>query len=63
MYAQYEAVFMLFHDPTIQVHLVEYGLHDILDVRPVNFKKLRQMPPIPELCYKLLCSPMPSVPL
>jgi hypothetical protein len=38
VYAKYDAVLLFFHDPNIQVHLFEYGLHDILDVLPVNLK-------------------------
>jgi len=41
MYTHYDAVLVLFHDPTIQEHPVEYDQHVTLDAVPVNFKKFQ----------------------
>jgi len=41
MYTHYDAVLLLFHDPTIQEHLVEYGLHVTIDVASGSFKKIQ----------------------
>lgn len=52
-YAHHDAMLLLFHDPTILVHLVEIGQHVILHAFPVNFKEFQA-----EFCYKLLTSPL-----
>ena len=47
VYTQYDAPLLLFHDLTIQVYPVVYGLHIILDVGTVNFKKSRHILSLP----------------
>jgi len=41
-YEHHDAILLFFHDPTIQVHLVELGQHVILHAVPVNFKEFQQ---------------------
>jgi hypothetical protein len=57
-YAHHDAMLLLFHDPTIQIHLVELGQYVILHAVPVNFKEFQA-----EFRYKLLTSPLLLVPL
>ena len=40
-YSHHDTMVLLYHDPTVQVHLVEYGQHVILYVIPVNLKEFQ----------------------